>query len=57
MQVVGLKLFVICDASIGVVQVIGVSGSGKTWFLYELLVGKWGFFWTAKTKENSGFSL
>ncbi|KAG0564113.1 hypothetical protein KC19_8G083900 [Ceratodon purpureus] len=36
------------------VPVIGVSGSGKTRFLYELLAEKWGFFWTARTKGNGG---
>ncbi|KAG0564131.1 hypothetical protein KC19_8G085700 [Ceratodon purpureus] len=36
------------------VPVIGVSGSGKTRFLYELLAEKWGFFWTARAKGNGG---
>jgi hypothetical protein len=42
------------DDSSGLVPVIGVSGSGKTRFLYELLAEKWGFFFTAKTKGNGG---
>ena len=37
-----------------VVPVIGVSGSGKTRFLYELLAEKWGFFGQLQPEEMVG---
>ena len=42
------------DPSPGVVPVVGVSGCGKTRFLYEVLAGKWGFYLTATTHGNGG---
>ncbi|KAG0590547.1 hypothetical protein KC19_1G108200 [Ceratodon purpureus] len=44
------------DPSSGVVPVVGVSGCGKTRFLYEVLAspGKWGFYLTATTDGNGG---